>query len=157
MVYVLTLITQKSLLPFAFRRANGSMSRKDNGKEVREWVQSSFKLHRNIPTKSSKKRNCSNIISITSLHISKSHVCSFSDQNEVLGQLSPLRTQRSVITTWPTQPLTSLYSFHKKQERFPGHLVIWDRESKPACMLKKPPKSTVLLSIQWLDHHKLKT
>lgn len=119
MVYVLTLITQKSLLPFAFRRANGSMSRKDNGKEVREWVQSSFKLHRNIPTKSSKKRNCSNIISITSLHTSKSHVCSFSDQNEVLGQLSPLRTQRSVITTWPTQPLTSLYSFHKKQERVP--------------------------------------
>lgn len=57
MVYVLTLVTQKSLLLFAFRRANGSMSRKDNRKELREWVQSSLNCMEIFPQNSIKKRN----------------------------------------------------------------------------------------------------
>lgn len=98
MVYVLTLVTQKSLLPIAFRRANGSMSRKDNRKEQREWIQSSLNCVEIFPQNTVKKKNCSNIISITSLHMNRSNVCSSSNRNKVLGQLSPLRTQRSVIT-----------------------------------------------------------
>lgn len=55
MVYVLTLITQKSLLPFAFKRANGSMSRKDNRKELREWVQSSLNYMEIFPQNTAEK------------------------------------------------------------------------------------------------------
>lgn len=76
-----------------------------------------LKLHGNIPTKRSRKRNCSNIISITSLHLNKSHVCSSSNQNKVLGQLSPLRDQ--LLPDDPPSPLpayTALVLHSEKAE-----------------------------------------
>lgn len=51
-------------LCFAFRRANGSMSRKDNRKELREWAQSSLNCMEIFPQKPTES-NDSNIIRIT--------------------------------------------------------------------------------------------
>lgn len=116
-------------LCFAFRRANGSMSRKDNRRELREWVQSSLNCMEIFP-QNPIKSNRSNIIRITSPHMNKSHACSFSNQDKTLGQLPPLRTQESVIIRWPTHSLTRLHSVSatlpKSSRVFLLHLAIWD-------------------------------
>lgn len=148
MVYVLTLITQKSLLPFAFRRANGSMSRKDNGKEVREWVQSSFNCTEIFPQKAAKK-GIAAISSASPLCIqARAMFAAFLTRMKFLVSCLHSEPRDQLLLHDPPSPLPAYTAFIKSKRGFPGHLVIWDRESKPACMLKKPPKSTVLLSIQ---------